>query len=126
MIDYQYLTNEEERVNAYADDTKVKELIEKRFESLLPLHSRLNSLTYVEKDEALAWKFNVNMITGLIEMLSEEDMYTKEDFTLLESINMHLKLKVNDSQKGRKLKALTQHTKIMQVSTEQKGGWWRK
>jgi len=115
------LTHEElDRTYFMAEDETVKEIIDSKFPMLKPLHSRLHSLTYVEKGEAEKLKHTINSLSAVIEMFMDERSYDEKDHVLLLALTEHLKLRLNDSLKGRKLKALTQFTRIIEFRGERK------
>ena len=106
-----------------SDDEISKSLIAKIFPQLLPLDSRLHSLTYVDKHEVKALKYRINALVGLIEASMDESRFSQEDHLLLLSIGEHLKLRLNDSLRGRKLKALTEHVRIIETRSGERRGF---
>ena len=107
-----------------SEDEVSKEIIAKNFPELLPLHSRLHSLTYIDKSELRKLKYKINAILAMEEMCIEEDKYDERQHMLLVSVGEHLKLRLHDSIHGRKLKALTEQTKIVEMRMGQQKRRW--
>ena len=109
-----------------SEDEVTKSIIANTYPELLPLHSRLHSLTYIDKAELKALKFKINAIVALKELSMEDDKYDEQKHLTLVSIAEHLKLRLNDSLRGRKLRALTEQTRVveMRMGTAQRRRWF--
>jgi len=113
-----------DRLITSSEDSQINGIIREKLPELLPMASRLNSLTFLTKKDVELRRLDLKIIGVLRHIFTNEYQYKHKEYINFVSILHFLDNKILDSLNGWKFSKLTTPTRKLEISTVEKKRRW--